>query len=112
MPARANTTWLGPKIAPMPSPAELRALVDDIRRSIAPHIEAAGSADAAVLNIVTHLNILLTDEQKAKINWHPEQSVSLAVMRIITEWTEALGKLSELEDRLLELNEALDCAHD
>lgn len=42
-----------------------------------------GSAENCVRNIVGHLDYLLTDEQKARINWHPEQSVSLAVMRVI-----------------------------
>jgi hypothetical protein len=49
-----------------------------------PHTAAEGyDADLTVRNIVCHLNFLLTDEQKVKINWHPAQSVSLAVMRLI-----------------------------
>lgn len=53
------------------------------------HIDAeGGDAMLAIRNIVCHLNMLLTDEQKAAINWHPQQSVSLAVMRVISD----LGK--------------------
>lgn len=42
-----------------------------------------GSAEHCVRNIVCHLNMLLTDEEKEAINWHPEQSASLAVMRVL-----------------------------
>lgn len=47
------------------------------------HVDAeGGSFKLAIRNIVCHLD-MMTDEQKAAINWHPEQSVSLAVMRLI-----------------------------
>lgn len=52
-------------------------------RDIQRHVSAeGGSWRLAIQNIVCHLD-LMTDEQKAAINWHPGQSVSLAVMRLI-----------------------------
>lgn len=52
-------------------------------RNIQKHVKAdGGSYKLAIQNIVCHLD-LMTDEQKAAVNWHPEQSVSLAVMRLI-----------------------------
>lgn len=51
-----------------------------------PHLRLeGGDADLAISNIVHHLDYLLTDQQKAQINWHDEQSVALAVMRIISD---------------------------
>lgn len=47
------------------------------------HVVTDDGAERAVQNIITHIEVLLTDEQKAEINWHPDQSVSLAIMRII-----------------------------
>lgn len=52
-------------------------------KDIAKHVAVeGGSYRLAIRNIVCHLD-LMTDEQKAAINWHPGQSVSLAVMRLI-----------------------------
>lgn len=54
-------------------------------RNFQKHVAAeGGSYKLAIRNIVCHLDVLLTDAQKAAINWHPEQSVSLAVMRLTT----------------------------
>jgi len=54
------------------------------------HIETEdGDTLLALSNIICHLNTLLTDEQKIAINWHPEQSVSLAIMRIISDLSRA-----------------------
>lgn len=48
------------------------------------HIAVEGyDANLAISNIICHLDTLLTDDEKASINWHPHQSVSLAIMRII-----------------------------
>ncbi len=53
-------------------------------RDIQKHVKAeGGSYQLAIRNIVCHLD-LMTDEQKAAINWHPEQSVSVAVLRLIS----------------------------
>lgn len=53
------------------------------------HVEAEGrSRDLCVRNIITHLDAALTDAQKDEINWHPDQSVSVAVLRIIDRWQE------------------------
>ena len=52
-------------------------------RDIRPHIAAdGGSPKLTVQNILCHLDTM-TDEQKAAVNWHAGQSVSLAVMRLI-----------------------------
>lgn len=45
--------------------------------------EADGSAEDAIRNIVCHIDVLLSDDQKAAINWHDRQNAALAVMRII-----------------------------
>jgi hypothetical protein len=55
-------------------------------RELAKRWAVDGSAENCVRNIVCHLNVLLTDEMKEEINWHDQQSVSLAVMRALDEW--------------------------
>lgn len=44
---------------------------------------ADGGAENAIKNIVCHLDYFLTENQKAAINWHPEQNAALAVMRVL-----------------------------
>lgn len=59
------------------------------RNAVQRHYVAAGGPEQCVRNIVTHLETLLSDEQKAAINWHDTQSADLAVMRIISAWLDA-----------------------
>ena len=55
-------------------------------KDIQKHVDAeGGSYRLAIQNIVCHLDTCLSDEQKAAINWHNGQSVSLAVMRLIAD---------------------------
>jgi hypothetical protein len=63
----------------------LRYAAQSMRR----HWAAAGSPEKCVANIVTHLNALLSDDEKAKLNWHDRQSVDLVVMRLIAAWQDA-----------------------
>jgi hypothetical protein len=52
----------------------------------------------ALSNIICHLNTLLTDEQKAAINWHSEQSVSLAVMRVLSDLNKVRAATAPQDD--------------
>ena len=81
-------------------------------KTVARHYEASGSPLQEVINCSVHLDFLLTDEQKRLINWHAEQSLQLAVMRIISEWTETLARNSALQSRLTLAEDALDNAYD
>jgi hypothetical protein len=60
------------------------------RSEVRAHVEADGGTYECVVNIMTHLNVLLTEEQRMALNWHPTQSISLVVMRMIDEWQTAL----------------------
>jgi cell wall assembly regulator SMI1 len=47
--------------------------------------DADGSPEKALQNIECHIRVLLPDDLKEAINWHDDQNIALAVMRIIDE---------------------------
>lgn len=63
-----------------------------LRERLRSRWDDSGSPEGCIKNIETHIDVLLSDEDKEAINWHPRQSVQLAVMRIIGKWHEARGE--------------------
>jgi len=81
------------KIVQIISEHEIRAALATsalTKSAVRRHTASAGGYAGCVHNIITHLNVLLTDAQKRAINWHDGQSVDLAVMRVIDEWGDAI----------------------
>lgn len=59
--------------------------------------EADGSPIKALENIETTLTNVLSDETKAKLNWHPQQNIHIAVMRLAVEHEELASRMKGLE---------------
>lgn len=58
---------------------------------------ADGSKAKALRNIEVTLDHVLSEKTKALINWHSEQNLHLAVMRLANEYEELRARMEGLE---------------